>query len=329
MTASDSNPRGSDALNTAQTARELIHGGAELFSTAGLGFHHGTDNALDEAAALVLHALQIGYDQPGSALDRPLSGPERSRVIDLLERRVATRAPAAYLIREAWFAGLSFYVDERVLVPRSPLAELIEAQFIPWVEPAAVHRILDLCTGSGCIGIACARYLPQAAVTLSDVSPAALAVARINVARHELAERVDIVESDVFTALAGRRYDVIVSNPPYVPAAELAELDAEFGHEPGLGLAAGADGLDVVVRILRDAAGHLTPAGVLIVEVGATQDILEARFPQVPFMWLDFAYGGDGVFLLERGQLLQHQAVFAEAAVAREPGDPAGRKGQS
>jgi len=314
MTPADPHSPNHDALNTARTARDLIQRGAAYFATSGLGYYHGTDNALDEAAVLVRHALRIGYEQPEAALDGAISDADRARAVALLERRVATRKPAAYLIREAWFAGRTYYVDERVLVPRSPLAETIEDRFLPWVDPDRVQRILDLCTGSGCIGIACAHHFPAARLTLTDVSPDALAVARINVARHGLGDRVSVLQSDVFSALAGRRYDIIVSNPPYVPQAEIAGLVEEFRHEPALGLAAGLEGLDIVVRILRDAARHLTASGILVVEVGNTQDVLAARFPAVPFLWLDFAYGGDGVFLLERTQLEQHLASFEQAA---------------
>ena len=306
-----------DALLTANTARELIHRGAGYFKAAGLGFYHGTDNALDEAASLVLHVMQIGYEQPDEVLDRAVTRAERARIIDLLDRRVSTRKPAAYLVREAWFAGLPFFVDERVLVPRSPLAELIEAQFTPWVNPDGIRRILDLCTGSGCIGIACARHFQQATVTLTDVSPDALEVARINVDRHGLEDRVTIRQSDVFSALEGQCYDIIVSNPPYVPRNDMNTLAPEFRHEPALGLVAGADGLDIVVRILRDAARHLVGSGILVVEVGNTQECLVERFPDIPFTWLDFAYGGDGVFLLERDRLEQHQAAFELAATVR------------
>ncbi|MGB5539411.1 MAG: 50S ribosomal protein L3 N(5)-glutamine methyltransferase [Gammaproteobacteria bacterium] len=306
-----------DALNTAQTARDLIRCGAVYFEASDLGYYHGTDNALDEAACLVLYALQIGHEQPDEVLDRELGAGERTRAIDLLEQRVASRKPAAYLTGEAWFAGLPFHVDERVLVPRSPLAELIEAQFTPWVDPAGVGQILDLCTGSGCIGIACAHYFPQAHVTLTDLSSDALAVARSNVERHDLGRRVDVLQSDVFSALDGRHYDIIVSNPPYVPHAEMQGLAAEFLHEPALGLVAGDDGLDIVVRILCDAVSHLTATGILVVEVGNTQDILTARFPDVPFMWLEFAFGGDGVFLLERKQLEQYRTVFDQAVAGR------------
>jgi len=296
------------------TARELISHGAALFEQAGLGFHHGTDNALDEAALLVLHALGIGYDQPDSVLDRPVSPADRQRVEALLERRVATRKPAAYLTGEAWFAGLPFHVDERVLVPRSPLAELIEAAFAPWADPARVGAVLDLCTGSGCIGIACAYAFPGAQVVLSDVSGDALDVARRNIALHKLDARVEAVASDVFSGLAHRQFDIIVSNPPYVPHDELAALDPEFGHEPALGLAAGADGLDIVLRILRDAARHLHPGGILVVEVGHTEQALVELFPGLPFVWLEFERGGEGVFLLEREQLVAHQTQLDAAA---------------
>lgn len=317
MTADPRGAAGRDALNTAQTARDLVLAGAAWFEAAGLGFHHGTDNALDEAAVLVLHALQLGFDTPEAELDRVLDAQERARAIALLEARVTTRRPAAYLTGEAWFAGLPFHVDARVLVPRSPLAELVEAEFTPWIDPAGVRRILDLCTGSGCIGIACAVYFPQAEVTLADLSDDALAVARSNVERHGLAKRVRVVRSDVFNSLAGQRYDIIVSNPPYVPRAEFEALGPEFAHEPALGLVAGADGLDIVVRILCDAAGHLEAGGILVVEVGNTQDALAERFPEVPFLWLDFARGGEGVFVLDREQLLLHQTTFDRAAASR------------
>jgi len=315
MKAVDSRPADArDALTTAKTVRDLIRHGAAYLEAAGLGFYHGTDNARDEAASLVLHVLQMGYEQPDAALDREVTRAQQARVIDLLDRRVTTRRPAAYLIREAWFAGLPFFVDERVLVPRSPLAELIESQFTPWVNPVGVHRILDLCTGSGCIGIACAHHFPSATVTLADVSSDALEVARINVARHGLEDRVTIRQSDVFAALEGQCYDIIVSNPPYVPHDEMNALPAEFRHEPALGLVAGAEGLDIVVRILRDAARHLATSGILVVEVGNTQDRLVERFPEIPFTWLDFAYGGDGVFLLEHDRLEAYQAALGRGS---------------
>ncbi len=298
------------------TARDLIHQGAALFIRRGLTFAHGTDNAEDEAAALVLQTLGIGYDQPDSVLDQPLSAAQCKRIESLLEARAATRKPAAYLLNEAWFAGLPFYVDERVLVPRSPIAELVEAGFYPWIDPQRVSRVLDLCTGSGCIAIAAALAFPGTAIDAADLSADALAVARINIQRHGLEGRVNPVASDVFSGLAGRVYDVIVSNPPYVPAQEMEHLAPEFRHEPELGLVAGFDGMDIVVRILRDAAQHLADSGILVVEVGHYRDILTSLFPEVPFMWLDFEYGGEGVFLLDASQLAACQESFN--AVARK-----------
>jgi ribosomal protein L3 glutamine methyltransferase len=308
---------GTHVTETLATARDLIEWGARQFSTAGLAFEHGTDNARDEAAALVLHVLGISYDQPDAVLDSEVTAADKGRVIELLEQRITTRKPAAYLINEAWFAGLPFYVDERVLVPRSPIAELVEEGFAPWVDATCIRRVLDLCTGSGCIGIACAYAFPDARIDAADISGAALAVARENVARHNLAERMRLVESDVFGNLSGDVYDIIVSNPPYVSAAEMAQLAGEFHHEPATGLVAGNDGLDIVVRILKDASRHLEGNGILVVEVGYSQDNLVEQFPEVPFTWLEFEYGGEGVFLLEAAQLAVHQATFDRVAAQR------------
>jgi ribosomal protein L3 glutamine methyltransferase len=299
------------------TARDMIRQGAELFTRKGLTFAHGTDNAEDEAAALVLHTLSIGYDQPDSVLDQPLTTAQSARVKSLLEARATTRKPAAYLVNEAWFAGLPFYVDERVLVPRSPIAELIESGFYPWTDPQRVRRVLDLCTGSGCIAVAAALAFPDADIDAADISSDALEVARINIQRHGVEGQVSPVVSDVFSGLEGRVYDVIVSNPPYVPVEEMEHLAAEFRHEPELGLAAGFDGMDVVVRILQDAARHLAVAGILVVEVGHYRDILSDLLPEVPFIWLDFEYGGEGVFLLEAGQLNACQESFNKAVRRR------------
>jgi len=307
----------STATESLHTPRELIHWGADLFEQAGLVFGHGTDNALDESALLVLHELRIGYEQPDEVLDTPLDDEDRLRVIELLERRVASRKPAAYLVNEAWFAGLSFYVDERVLVPRSPIAELIEAGFEPWIGRQPVRNVLDLCAGSGCIGIACAHAFPDARVDLADLSADALDVAGMNIQRHGLEARVSPLQSDLFAGLTGRRYDIIVSNPPYVPQQEVRELDAEFQHEPALGLAAGTDGLDIVTSILNDAGKHLRDDGILVVEVGHSQERLAALFPDVPFLWLEFEYGGEGVFLLESACLHEHRETFRQALVAR------------
>ena len=301
------------------TPRVLIHWGADLFTQAGLAFGHGTDNALDEAAALVMHELHIGYDQPDGVLDVELESEERLRVIELLERRVSSRKPAAYLLNEANFSGLSFYVDERVLVPRSPIAELIEAGFAPWIDPRRVGKVLDLCTGSGCIGIACAYTFPDASIDMTDLSSDALDVARENIRRHNLEGRVTPIESNLFTGLTGRRYDIIVSNPPYVPQQEVEELQAEFQYEPALGLVAGADGLDVVTGILNEAAEYLHEDGILVVEVGHSQQRLVEQFPDIPFLWLEFEYGGEGVFMLESARLSEHAQTFRQAVVERGP----------
>jgi ribosomal protein L3 glutamine methyltransferase len=299
------------------TARDLIREGAALFTREGLTFAHGTDNAEDEAAALVLHSLGIAYDQPDSVLDQPLDTQQRTRVRSLLEARASTRKPAAYLLHEAWFAGLPFYVDERVLIPRSPIAEWVESGFSPWIDPDRVSRVLDLCTGSGCIAVAAALAFPQADIDAADISRDALDVARINIRKHGVGERVRPVESDVFSGLSGQVYDVIVSNPPYVPAEDMQHLAAEFHYEPQSGLVAGLDGMDIVVRILKDAAQYLTAAGILVIEVGHYQDILSDLFPEVPFMWLDLEYGGEGVLLLEAGQLVAWQESFNQIARKR------------
>jgi len=295
------------------TARSLIHWGAEQFEQAGLVYAHGTDNALDEAASLVMHTLHIGYDQPDSVLDDIIADTARDTAMQLLETRIDSRKPAAYLISRAGFAGLSFFVDERVLVPRSPIAELIESKFSPWIDAGRVSRLLDMCTGCGCIGIACAHVFPEARVDVSDISTAALAVASENIRQHGLERRVLALESDVFSALQGQRYDIIVVNPPYVPQQEQQQLAPEFAHEPSLGLFAGADGLDIVVKILREASSHLTAAGILVVEVGNTQQRLMQRFPDIPFLWLEFEFGGEGVFIMEAAQLQLYQATFDQA----------------
>ena len=293
------------------TIQDFVRWGASRFNAEDLFFGHGTDNALDEAAQLVLHALHLPPDLSATYRECRLTYPERSRGAELLERRVNERKPAAYLTNRAWFAGLEFYVNEDVLVPRSPLAELVEAGFDPWVDPETVSRVLDLCSGSGCIGIACAVYLPEAEVDLVDVSSKALEVASRNLVRHRLEDRVRVLESDLFAGVGERRYDVIVSNPPYVSAAELASLPEEFRKEPRLGLAGGESGLDLVLRILCDAPDHLNEGGVLVVEVGNSAPELERRFPDLPFLWLDFERGGEGVFLIKREQLQEFHPLFA------------------
>jgi ribosomal protein L3 glutamine methyltransferase len=300
-----------------KTPRALIYWGADCFDKAGLVYGHGTDNSLDEAASLVLHALDISYDQPDAVLDKEVSETDYAHVVGLLEQRVNTRKPAAYLMDEAWFAGMPFYVDERVLVPRSPIAELIAAQFSPWIDPERVTRILDMGTGSGCIAIACAAAFPGAQVDATDISRDALDVARINTARHGVDGRVNLIESDIFSALGGRSYDIIVSNPPYVPREEVSQLAEEYRHEPASGLIAGEDGLDIVVQILKDAARYLASDGILVVEVGYTHAALQAQYPEVPFIWLEFENGGAGVCLLEATRLVQYQETFDRVALQR------------
>lgn len=286
------------------TLKDYIRWGASRFAEAELSFSHGMASPFDEAAYLVLHTLHLPVDTPDLYFDSRLTATERAAVADIIRQRVETRKPAAYLTNEGWFLGLPFYVDENVLIPRSPIAEYIEKQFAPWVDAHEVHHILDLCTGSGCIGIGCAYAFPHARVDLSDISTEALEVAQVNIERHNLAGQVEAIQSDLFANLQGRKYDLIVSNPPYVDVDDMAALTAEFLHEPAaLALASGDDGLDHARRILRDAADHLTENGILVVEVGNSQYALQAAYPDVLFHWLEFERGGDGVFLLTAAQV--------------------------
>ena len=283
--------------------RDLIEQGARRLKRARVFFGHGTDNAWDESAALVWHALNLSYDATDKVYQRRVAEENRERVRALIDRRIKERIPAVYLTGETWFAGLPFKVDSRVLIPRSPLAELIERRFEPWIDSSQVRSILDIGTGSGCIAIACAKAFSKARVDATDISKDALAVAQINVRRHRMNRRVQLVKSDHFSALHGRTYDIIVSNPPYVGAREMKSLPPEYRHEPAMALAAGREGLDSVRAIVGEAQRHLRPRGILVVEVGNTEVAVKKAFRDLPFTWLEFERGGGGVFLLTAEQL--------------------------
>jgi len=299
------------------TIVDFIRYGASRFGAAGLAFGHSYDNAIDEATHLVLHALHLPHDLSPAYGQAKLTATEKQSVLELFDRRIDEHKPAAYLTGTAWFAGLKFKSDPRALVPRSPIAELIQNGFSPWLDERNVARALDLCTGSGCIGIAMAVHNPDWRVDLADISEEALSLARENIEYQDAADRVRAVRSDLFAGLAGERYDLIVSNPPYVTEQEYAALPPEYGHEPELGLRAGDDGLDFALRILVEAADHLEEDGVLIVEVGESERALVAMLPGVPFNWIEFQVGQMGVFLLDREDLVAHAEVIAAAASAR------------
>ena len=286
-----------------KTVTDFVRWGASRFAAAGLHYGHGTDNPVDDALVLVRHALHLGHDLPREFYGARLTQAEKQAVADLLDRRIETRLPTPYLVGEAWFAGLPFYVDPRVLIPRSPFAELAEQGFQPWVREDGVTRVLDLCTGSGCIAVACAMAFPAAEVDAVELSPAALEVARRNVERHGLGDRLQLLQGDLWEPLAGRRYELIVSNPPYVGDQEMDELPPEHRHEPDMALRAQEDGLAIVRRILEGARDHLCEEGVLVVEVGNSAAAVMAAWPDLPFTWLDFERGGSGVFLLNAEDL--------------------------
>ena len=291
-------------INELITLRDWLRHAVSRFTEAGLFFGHGCDNAFDEAAWLVLHTLHLPNEKLDIFLDARLTRAERLAVQRILELRIATRQPSAYLTHEAWLGEFPFYVDERVIVPRSYFAELLADGLSPWIEePGQVKRALDLCTGSGCLAILMAHAFPDAKIDAVDLSADALEVAHRNVADYSLAERVSLLESDLFEALAGRRYDLILSNPPYVTAEAMRTLPPEYRHEPSLALAAGEDGLDLVRRILGRARAHLVPHGLLAVEVGHNRDIVERAFPQLPFTWIDSESAEGKIFILLREQL--------------------------
>ena len=287
-----------------QSIRDLMRYAVSRFTAAQLFFGHGCDNAWDEAAYLICHALHLPGERLEALFDARVLDAERAAVIALIDARVERRVPAPYLTHQAWLTGHAFYVDERVIVPRSFIAELLEDQMAPWIEdPDAVDGVLDLCTGSGCLAILAALTFPQARVDAVDLSPEALQVAERNRADYGLTDRLELIESDLFGKLKKRRYDLIISNPPYVNGESMRNLPAEYRAEPELALAGGEDGLDLVHTILKEARRHLTPDGLLVVEIGYNRDALEAAYPELPFVWLETASGNEFVFLLPADEL--------------------------
>lgn len=295
----------SAASQNLHTVRDYLRFAVSRFYQAKLFFGHGSNDAYDEAVYLILHTLHLPIDTLAPFLEAHLTPAERAEVLSVIQRRVEQRIPAAYLTHEAFLGEYSFYVDERVIVPRSFIAELLRQQLSPWIaDPEAIASVLDLCTGSGCLAILASDAFPNARVDAVDLSPGALSVAARNVTDYELQERITLIESDLFTKLAGRKYDLIISNPPYVDAESVAALPQEYLHEPKLSLGSGHDGLDATRVILKHAAEHLTDNGILIVEIGHNRDILEAAYPKLPFTWLDVTAGDQFVFMLHRNDLL-------------------------
>ena len=313
------------AARTPRSIGALVRYGARRFRAAGLAFGHGTANARDEAAWLVLHALKLPPGARTAVRDQPVSARAARRVLELFERRVRTRKPAAYLTREAWLGDLRFHVDERVVVPRSHIATLLREDLAPWISnPRAIRSALDLGTGSGCLAVMLAQRFPRARIDAADVSSAALAVARTNITSYRLGRRIHLVKSDLFSRLGGKTYDLIVCNPPYVATAAIRRLPREYRHEPRLALAGGHDGLDLVRRIVRCASTHLRPGGLLVVEVGSGRKRLERAFPRVPFTWPEGA-ADDPVFLAGREQLPAQRSPRPRPSPQRSRETPARR----
>ncbi|RUO80511.1 50S ribosomal protein L3 N(5)-glutamine methyltransferase [Idiomarina tyrosinivorans] len=299
------------AITDLLTIDDFVRWAVSRFNANDIYYGHGTDNPHDEASLLMAYVVNLPYAALQDVGHCRLTTRERTLMVELVARRIRERIPAAYLTQQAWFAGLSFYVDERVLIPRSPIAELIENGFTPWLTEAP-QRILDLCTGSGCIAIACAYAFPEAMVDATDLSADALAVAEQNIEQHQLQHQVTPIQSNLFGELSGQKYDLIVTNPPYVDAEDMSDLPDEYRHEPELGLAAGEDGLVLVDQLLLEAAEHLTENGILVCEVGNSMLALEAKYPQTAFVWVEFERGGDGVFMLNREQLAAHRQHYGE-----------------
>ncbi|MCC4834276.1 50S ribosomal protein L3 N(5)-glutamine methyltransferase [Shewanella sp. 1_MG-2023] len=301
-----------EAVTELRTVGDMLRWAVSRFNDANIYYGHGTDNAWDEAISLVFHALHLPEEIGQQVVNSNLTSSEKHKIVELIIRRVRERLPVPYLTNKARFADLEFYVDERVLVPRSPIAEMINNGFSPWLYNKPVTRVMDLCTGSGCIAIACAYAFEDAEVDALDISEDALEVAQINIESLNVLDRVFPIQSDIFSAIEkGPHYDLIVSNPPYVDEEDIGDMPDEYHHEPAIGLASGRDGLDLTKRILANAADYLTPDGLLVVEVGNSMVHLNEQFPDVPFTWVEFEHGGDGVFVLTYDQLVENESLFA------------------
>ncbi|MCL1065220.1 50S ribosomal protein L3 N(5)-glutamine methyltransferase [Shewanella olleyana] len=301
-----------EAVTELRTVGDMLRWAVSRFNDANIYYGHGTDNAWDEAISLVFHALHLPEEIGQQVVNSNLTSSEKHKIVELIIRRVRERLPVPYLTNKARFADLEFYVDERVLVPRSPIAEMINNGFSPWLYNKPVSRVMDLCTGSGCIAIACAYAFEDAEVDALDISEDALEVAQINIESLNVLDRVFPIQSDIFSAIEkGPHYDLIVSNPPYVDEEDIGDMPDEYHHEPAIGLASGRDGLDLTKRILANAADYLTPDGLLVVEVGNSMVHLNEQFPDVPFTWVEFEHGGDGVFVLTYDQLVENESLFA------------------